>query len=272
MDPLAWAAQKFWKKSDYASVSRSAQDAHRPVVLSATGKLDNSLLNMGTGSGLDADMVDGQHASAFAAASHTHSGSAITSGTVAEAYIDSAIARDAEVAAAYAPISHNHDASAITSGTLDDARIPSGIARDSEVMPIVLANDGSGSGLDADLLDGLTSSQFVRNTQITASDSGGGSPAINQLVLSTMDVPAGGYVTLPNEARFLIAHRTGGSATANCILHLAVGGTITSYGGAGINLTNTGNDCVYWNAGSTTYRIGNNSGSVRTWRILLIRG
>lgn len=176
-DLKAWALQVFFRKDYFALVSRGTQDGGRPVRLAKTGKLDNSLLNMGTG-----------------------------------------------------------------------------------------------SGLDADLLDGLTSSQFVRNTQITASNNLGGSPAINQLILSTLDVPATGYVTLPNEARFLLAHRTGGSNTSNCILHLAVGGTITSYGAAGINLTNTGNDCVYWDAGSTTYRIGNNSGSVRTWRILLIRG
>lgn len=39
---------------------------------------------------------------------HTHNGSEITAGTVAEARIDAAIARDAEVAAAYSPIGHNH--------------------------------------------------------------------------------------------------------------------------------------------------------------------
>jgi hypothetical protein len=45
--------------------------------------------NDGTGSGLDADLVDGQHASAFAAASHVHAGEDITSGTVADARLSS---------------------------------------------------------------------------------------------------------------------------------------------------------------------------------------
>jgi hypothetical protein len=73
----------------------------------------------------DADTVDGQHAAAFAATSHSHSGADIRSGTVAEARIDAAIARD------------------------------------SEIMPTVLSADGAGSGLDADLLDGQQASAFA---------------------------------------------------------------------------------------------------------------
>lgn len=56
---------------------------------------------------------------------------------------------------------HNHDGSAITSGTVADARIAATIARDSEILPAVLAGDGAGSGLDADLLDGQHASAFV---------------------------------------------------------------------------------------------------------------
>jgi hypothetical protein len=43
--------------------------------------------NDGTGSGLDADLLDGSHASAFAAASHNHSASELTSGTLADARV-----------------------------------------------------------------------------------------------------------------------------------------------------------------------------------------
>jgi hypothetical protein len=55
------------------------------------------LSNDGTGSTLDADLLDGQHASSFAASSHPHSGADITTGTVADARIASTIARDSEV-------------------------------------------------------------------------------------------------------------------------------------------------------------------------------
>jgi hypothetical protein len=57
--------------------------------------------------------------------------------------------------------SHTHSGDDITSGTVADARIASSIARDSEILPAVLANDGSGSTLDADLLDGNHASAFA---------------------------------------------------------------------------------------------------------------
>jgi hypothetical protein len=116
--------------------------------------------------------------------SHTHSGADITSGTVAEARIDPLITRDSEVmtivkandgsgsgldadlldgqhAAAFAAASHPHSGADITSGIVAEARIDPLITRDSEVMTIVKANDGSGSGLDADLLDGQHASAFA---------------------------------------------------------------------------------------------------------------
>jgi hypothetical protein len=74
---------------------------------------------------LNADEVDGRDADSFAASTHVHSGEDITSGTVSEARIDGSVARD------------------------------------SEVMPTVQAGDGSGSGLDADHLDGRDSSAFL---------------------------------------------------------------------------------------------------------------
>jgi hypothetical protein len=54
------------------------------------------------------------------------------------------------------------NASNINAGTLADAHIPAAITRDNEVMTIVKANDGSGSGVDADLLDGLDSTAFFK--------------------------------------------------------------------------------------------------------------
>jgi hypothetical protein len=84
----------------------------------------------------DADTLDGLDSTAFALAGHDH---------------------DAD----YAPLVHVHAGEDITSGTVADARIASTITRDSEVFGIVLAADGAGSGLDADLLDGLSSAAFA---------------------------------------------------------------------------------------------------------------
>lgn len=137
----------------------------------------------GAGSTLDADLLDGQNSGAFAGASHVHGGADIASGTVDEARIDALLARDAEVfgivtaadgstsgldadlldgqsSATFASSSHVHSGADITAGTVAEARIDALLARDAEVFGIVMGNDGSDSGLDADLLDGLSSGAF----------------------------------------------------------------------------------------------------------------
>ena len=96
--------------------------------------------------------------------SHPHSGADITTGTVAEAWIDPLIARDSELTAGLATkanTSHPHSGTDITTGTVAEAWIDPAIARDSEVMNIVKENDGAGSGVDADLLDGQHASNFA---------------------------------------------------------------------------------------------------------------
>ncbi|MBI2566688.1 MAG: hypothetical protein HYV63_06615 [Candidatus Schekmanbacteria bacterium] len=177
--------------------------------------LPTVLAGDGTGSTLDADKLDGADSTAFAAASHAHSGSAITSGTVADAYIASTIARDSEIlstvlagdgagstldadkldgadstdflgatskaadadkldgadSTAFAAASHAHSGSAITSGTVADAYIDSTIARDSEIMSTVLAGDGSGSTVDGDTVDGLHASAIPTAGTLLALDS-----------------------------------------------------------------------------------------------------
>jgi len=61
--------------------------AHANIELDAaritSGAISNDRLNMGHGNGIDADTVDGQHASAFALLTHNHAASQITSGVLA---------------------------------------------------------------------------------------------------------------------------------------------------------------------------------------------
>lgn len=78
-----------------------------------------------------ANSLNGQSATAFAPATHAHSGEQINAGTVAEVHIDNAITRD------------------------------------NEVMTIVRANSGSGSGLNADMLDGYDQSSFYKSATST---------------------------------------------------------------------------------------------------------
>ena len=59
---------------------------------------------------------------------------------------------------------HEHVGEEITSGTVGEGVIDSAIARDSEIMPAVLADDGPGSGLDADTLDGIEGTSYLTGT------------------------------------------------------------------------------------------------------------
>jgi hypothetical protein len=60
-----------------------------------------------------------------------------------------------------AALAHTHSGADITSGTVAEVRIDATVARDSEIMSTVLAADGTGSTLDADLLDGQHASAFA---------------------------------------------------------------------------------------------------------------
>jgi hypothetical protein len=80
--------------------------------------------------------------------SHTHGGGDISSGLVAEPRIDPALARDIEVASAIE--GHRADSDAHHPRYADD-----------EAWSAVLARDGVGSGLNADLLDNLNASAFA---------------------------------------------------------------------------------------------------------------
>jgi hypothetical protein len=80
----------------------------------------------GVGSGLDADLLDGQSSAAFAQAVHTHA--------------------QADVTGLTAALAAKLDASSYTAA---------------DVRTKLLTVDGAGSGIDADLLDGLSSAAFA---------------------------------------------------------------------------------------------------------------
>lgn len=152
------------------------------------------LASDGALSGLDADLLDGQHASAFAAAFHNHDGAHITTGTVGDDHLSGNVARlntnqtfttsNTFTGVVTATNASNQfsgsfagsggsltglNGSQITWGTVAEPRIDTTLTRDTEVFSIVLASDGSFSGLDADLLDGQHASAFAATNHVHAS-------------------------------------------------------------------------------------------------------
>ena len=111
--------------------------------------------NDGSGSGLDADLLDGQHASAFALVSHTHTWASIPNNSVNawgglrhqtnNGYIDFGPANSS-----YAHIYTDRPNFYFNKQLLVNNNIVWNAG-----------NDGAGSGLDADLLDGIDSANIV---------------------------------------------------------------------------------------------------------------
>ncbi len=204
------------------------------------------LANDGAGSGLDADLLDGLDSTAFAAASHNHSASDITSGTIDDARIPSGIARDSEVAASYSPLGHSHSASDITSGTIDNARL----------------NMGSGSGLDADTVDG---GHFSEGTWTPSLTFGGGSTGM------TYDTNVHGrYTRIGNSVFFSIRFNltAKGSSTGDATVSLPITATSAATNmvwmctgfGANLSLTTNAVFSPALVAGGTTILLGQQVG------------
>jgi len=114
--------------------------------------------------------------------SHTHSGTDITSGTVSEPRIDPLIARDSEVSSSIS--AHAANASAHHTRYTDG-----------EAVAAIKAADGSGSGLDGDLLDGQNSTYYLSLANQTGvlpiSKGGTGSSTQNFVDLSSGQTVAG---------------------------------------------------------------------------------
>lgn len=97
----------------------------------------------GTGSGLDADLLDGSHAAAFAAAAHTHGTGEIADTSITNAKLATMNAATVKGRASGAGSGAPVDLSA------------------AQLVAIVTGGDGAGSGLDADLLDGSHAAAFA---------------------------------------------------------------------------------------------------------------
>lgn len=108
----------------------------------------------GASSGLDADLIDGQHANAFlTAATYTAADILTKLKTVdgAGSGLDADLL-DGQEAAAFATAAQ---------GTKADAALPTASYTAADVLTKIKTVDGAGSGLDADLLDGQEAAAFA---------------------------------------------------------------------------------------------------------------
>ena len=121
----------------------------------------------GASSGLDADTVDGSHASAFAASSHTHGTSELAASAVTNAKLADMTQSTIKGRAASAGTGAPTDLSA------------------AEVVAIITAADGTGTGLDADLLDGNHAAAFAAAAH-THSTSGLDDAAVTNAKMANM--------------------------------------------------------------------------------------
>ncbi len=150
----------------------------------------------------------------------------------------------------YASVAHTHAGEDITSGTVADARIASTISRDSEVISLVLASDGSGSTLDADLLDGQHGSFYQNASNINAGSLG------TSFYSAYSDLGVEGYLDLSAGGDLLTRDQGDGRYIMGSHNHWG-----QAWSGSGIGLTLSGGTYGFLGSGSTAGVYGSSSAS-----------
>jgi hypothetical protein len=137
-----------------------------------TGAVTLTVAYSGTGTADYAARSDHTHSGVYALVSHTHPGTDITSAVANATDADTV---DGSHASAFASSIHNHDAAyvnegqanSITSGMIVDGVVSSADLQDGATLAEITDDDGAGSGLDADLLDGRHSGNATGNIPLS---------------------------------------------------------------------------------------------------------
>ena len=193
---------------------------------------------------LNADLLDGMTSAAFALASHSHDGADIASGMVPDARLNSNIVRTGS----NQTISGNKTFSGLTSFT--NGSLPFSVTSNS-----VVAN------LNADLLDGLSATNFV-NTQGSSTITGNTTvnpilSLINNGAGRGLDISSGGigtYIYSPGAEAFVAVSAADGFAAEIAQWNTGANGNglrVTGGPNGGIGMSVTGRDFGIEASGST---------------------
>lgn len=192
----------------------------------------------------NADFLDGLNSSAFSSAVHSHSGLDITSGTVAEGYIDGLIARDSELATGLsgkADTVHAHSGLDITSGLVDEGYIDADITRDTELTSGLTTKADISHDHDPCYVN-VTGDTMTGNLTLDHND----------LILDNGDISMSiGNITI-----------SGGTVTSTTISNYAVKGITSCTSGQGVRGEASGTDAsaVYGEATDGNSNDNTNSG------------
>jgi DNA-binding FrmR family transcriptional regulator len=183
----------------------------------------------GAGSGLDADLLDGHSSVYFATAA------SVATNTQAIADLDLTYASDADVTAVANDVAIN--AAAIAANTSKLSGIEAGATGDqsaAEILTALKTVDGSGSGLDADLLDGQSSAYYATAASVSSNTT---AIAANTSKLSGIEAGATGD---QSAAEILTALKTVDGAGSGLDADLLDGQSSAYYATAASVSTNTG--------------------------------
>ena len=153
----------------------------------------------GTGSGLDADTLDGISSAGFATSAQ---------GTLADAALPAASYTANDVLTKIKTVDgtgsgldsdtldglHSTSFATAAQGALADAALPAASYTANDVLTKIKTVDGTGSGLDADTIDGLHSTSFATSAQGTLADNA--LPKAGGTMIGSITIPTGQKITI----------------------------------------------------------------------------
>ena len=201
----------------------------------------------GAGSGLDADLLDGQSSAYYAVAATENSRLANTNAYIATMLPKAGGQMTGNITFSGAQTVDGRDLSA--DGSKLDG-IEAGATADqsaSEILTAIKTVDGAGSGLDADLLDGISSASFLRSD--TSDSFTSGTLTIGGSALDVnVDMTAAGNITMDGSSKTLTLNNNSLDEFTETSRALANSGTA-------ITLDTSDNNQLYTLTGNCTFTL-----------------